>query len=121
MRAEPAYQTSAAGRPTPSRLSRTGCACRFWPEADLRIPCKGFDLYVEAASVDWLEEAEVDFEEDTVGGQLVVKAPNIRGSMPGEDAPLREDLAERGRARAAMFDWETTARRHVEAVRAVMG
>jgi len=57
---------------------------------DTRIPCDGFDLIVDGASASWLDNAELDFEEDAVGGQLVVKAPNIRGSVPGDDAPLPE-------------------------------
>jgi Fe/S biogenesis protein NfuA len=60
------------------------------PEGDLKIACAGFDLYVDKDSISWLSDAELDFEQDQTGGQLIVKAPNIRGSEPAADAPLKE-------------------------------
>lgn len=57
---------------------------------DSRIECSGFDMYVDAASEAWLENAELDFVENATGGELVVKAPNIKGQAPAEDAPLAQ-------------------------------
>lgn len=51
---------------------------------------KGFTLYVDAASAPFLNDAEIDFEADPTGGQLVVRAPNIRGEEPQQDASLSE-------------------------------
>ena len=50
--------------------------------------CDGFDLYVDAGSVGYLEGAEIDFVTERTGGQLVVRAPNIKGTEPDGDAPL---------------------------------
>lgn len=57
---------------------------------DVVIPLTGFDLYLDAASAPYLEEAEIEFQEEATGGQLVVRAPNIRGREPGADAPLKD-------------------------------
>lgn len=77
---------------------RASCDLQFCPEdqrqeGDTLVGFDGFDLLVERNSADWLEEAEIDFEQDAAGGQLTIKAPNIKGSMPGEDAPLEERIA----------------------------
>ncbi len=71
------------------------CDLQFCPsggaqEGDTRVPFDGFDLFIEADSQAWLEEAEIDFESDAAGGQLTIKAPNIKGSMPDEGATLVE-------------------------------
>ena len=51
---------------------------------------RGFNLYVDASSAPFLGDAEIDFETDATGGQLVVRAPNIRGSEPTEDSPVAQ-------------------------------
>jgi len=55
---------------------------------DLKVACQGFDLYVDAASVNYLDEAEMEYIPDRTGGQLMVKAPNIKGKPPEDNAPL---------------------------------
>jgi Fe/S biogenesis protein NfuA len=77
---------------------RASCDLQFCPEGqqqdtDLGIEFEEFNLYVSSDSSDWLSEAEIDFEEDAGGGQLSIRAPNIKGSMPGEDAGLAERVA----------------------------
>ncbi len=77
-----------------------GAACdlQFCPAGqnmpdDEAVPFGGFTLYVARASLPWLEDAEIDFEEDATGGQLTIKAPGIKGSEPGQDAPLEERIS----------------------------
>ena len=77
---------------------RASCDLQFCPEgqqqvSDISVELADFNLYVSADSADWLLEAEIDFEEDAAGGQLSIRAPNIKGSMPGEDADLSERVA----------------------------
>ena len=72
---------------------RAACDLQFCPideaAADDHVDTfDGFTLYVSADSVRWLEEALIDFETEAGGGQLTIKAPNIKGQMPGDDAPL---------------------------------
>ncbi len=57
---------------------------------DVVVPLDGLDLHLEAASAPYLDNAEIEFQEEATGGQLVVRAPDIRGREPDADAPLRE-------------------------------
>jgi Fe/S biogenesis protein NfuA len=57
---------------------------------DHALPFTGFSLFVARASAPWLEKAEIDFEEDSTGGQLTIKAPGIKGSQPGSEASLED-------------------------------
>ncbi|MBV8156554.1 MAG: NifU family protein, partial [Dyella sp.] len=54
------------------------------------IVCDGFDFHVEGDSASWLEGASIDFEPNATGGQLNIRAPRIKGEIPGEDAGLIE-------------------------------
>ena len=71
------------------------CDLQFCPSGhslpdDHVVEFDGFKLYVARPSEQWLEEAEIDFEEDATGGQLTIKAPGIKGSAPGDEASLEE-------------------------------
>ena len=50
----------------------------------------GFSLFVANASEQWLDKAQIDFEEDSTGGQLTIKAPGIKGSEPSKEASLED-------------------------------
>ncbi|MGH8074010.1 MAG: NfuA family Fe-S biogenesis protein [Lysobacter sp.] len=54
------------------------------------IDCDGFTLWLEAASVNYLDSAEIDYEVQATGGQLQIRAPKIKGVVPGESASLVE-------------------------------
>ena len=54
------------------------------------VDCEGFTLYVDAASVPWLDDAEIDFVTQGAGSQLTIKAPHIKGKAPAEGASLVE-------------------------------
>ena len=54
------------------------------------VDCDGFTLYVDAASVHWLDAAEIDYVSQGTGGQLTIKAPRIKGEAPAESASLVE-------------------------------
>lgn len=54
------------------------------------IDCHGFTLWLEAASVEILDGAEIDYENQATGGQLQIRAPKIKGVAPGESASLVE-------------------------------
>jgi len=47
-------------------------------------------VFVARASAPWLDKAQIDFEEDSTGGQLTIKAPGIKGSEPSGGASLEE-------------------------------
>jgi len=54
------------------------------------LDCEGFTLYVDADSAPWLEGAQVDYASNATGGQLTIRAPKIKGSVPGAEASLSE-------------------------------
>lgn len=54
------------------------------------IDCEGFTLWLDAASVSYLDNAEVDYENKGTGGQLQIRAPKIKGEVPAESASLVE-------------------------------
>lgn len=91
---EPGLRLAVLDPGTPSAQ----CDLQFCPAEnarpdDERFTYEGFVLFVAPDSLPWLSQAEIDFEEDGAGGQLTISAPNIKGSMPDDDAPLAERLA----------------------------
>ena len=54
------------------------------------IDCAGFTLWVDPASVPFLDGARIDFEQQATGGQLQIRAPKIKGEAPPESASLVE-------------------------------
>jgi Fe/S biogenesis protein NfuA len=67
----------------------------FAEPGDLRgdewaIDCEGFTLWVDAASVPYLDSAEIDYTQQATGGQLQIRAPKIKGQAPAESASLVE-------------------------------
>lgn len=71
------------------------CQLEFCEQMDLRgdewvVECEGFNVYVDADSVRFLEGAEIDIAKTATGSQLTIRAPNIKGHEPGADAGLAE-------------------------------
>ena len=54
------------------------------------IDCEGFTLWVDAASVPFLDSAEIDYAQQATGGQLQIRAPKIKGEAPADSASLVE-------------------------------
>jgi Thioredoxin-like proteins and domains len=54
------------------------------------VDCEGFTLWVDAASVRFLDGAEIDYQHQATGGQLQIRAPRIKGEAPAESASLVE-------------------------------
>jgi Fe/S biogenesis protein NfuA len=54
------------------------------------LDCEGFSLYVDADSAPWLDGAQIDYASNATGGQLTIRAPKIKGQVPGADATLAE-------------------------------
>jgi Fe/S biogenesis protein NfuA len=61
-------------------------------EGDLPVAYDGFTAWFEERSVPYLENAMVDYQEDQMGGQLTIKAPNARVPQVGADAPLEDRI-----------------------------
>jgi Fe/S biogenesis protein NfuA len=54
------------------------------------VDCEGFTLWLDAASVSYLDGAEIDFAQQATGGQLQIRAPGIKGRAPEAGASLVE-------------------------------
>lgn len=54
------------------------------------IDCEGFTLWLDAASVQFLDGAEIDYTALATGGQLQIRAPKIKGEAPADSASLVE-------------------------------
>ena len=54
------------------------------------LDCEGFALYVDSDSAPWLDGAQIDYAGNATGGQLTIRAPKIKGQVPGESATLAE-------------------------------
>jgi Fe/S biogenesis protein NfuA len=59
---------------------------------DEKYSYNGFDLYLEKASISYLEDAVVDYDTDKMGGQLTIKAPNAKVPRVNEDSPIDERI-----------------------------
>jgi Fe/S biogenesis protein NfuA len=71
------------------------CELEFCESADLAggewtIECTGFNFHVDGDSARWLDNATIDFEPNATGGQLNIRAPKIKGDIPGAEAGLIE-------------------------------
>lgn len=71
------------------------CQLEFCEVSDLeddewQVECEGFDLYIEASSVSYLDAAQIDYQTHETGGQLTIKAPKIKGTVPGAESSLVE-------------------------------
>ncbi|MFK2875671.1 NfuA family Fe-S biogenesis protein [Rhodanobacter hydrolyticus] len=71
------------------------CELEFCEPAELignewTVECAGFDFHVEGSSAPWLDGASIDFEPNTTGGLLNIRAPKIKGDVPGLEAGVIE-------------------------------
>ena len=71
------------------------CELEFCEPAELlgnewTIECAGFDFHVEGDSASWLDGASIDFEPNATGGLLNIRAPKIKGDVPGLEAGVIE-------------------------------
>ncbi len=53
---------------------------------------EGFKAFIDEPSIPFLEDAVVDFQKDSMGGQLTIKAPNSRMPKINEDSPLEDRI-----------------------------
>ena len=61
-------------------------------EEDTAVPYNGFTAWFEKRSEPYLLDAVVDCQEDRMGGQLTIKAPNARVPSVSSDSPLEDRI-----------------------------
>lgn len=68
--------------------------CRNGEQQDDDAPVEydGFTAWFESRSEPYLVDAVVDFQEDRLGGQLTIKAPNARVPSVDENSPLEDRI-----------------------------
>lgn len=76
---------------------KADCRLEFCEPEDLagdewEIDCEDFSIYVDRASLPFLDSAQIDFQTQATGGQLTIKAPKIKGDVPGPDASPAERI-----------------------------
>ena len=59
---------------------------------DVAVDMGGFTAYFEKRSEPYLLDAVVDFQEDRLGGQLTIRAPNARTPNVTPDSPLEDRI-----------------------------
>ena len=61
-------------------------------EGDIPVEYEGFRAWFEGRSEKYLLDAVVDYQQDQMGGQLTIKAPNARIPAVSEDSPLEDRI-----------------------------
>lgn len=59
---------------------------------DEKLAFEKFIVYLDEPSLKYLEEAVVDYQEEKMGGQLTIKAPNAKMARVTKDSPLDERI-----------------------------
>lgn len=59
---------------------------------DMELEYDGFSALVDPDSAAYLEEAEIDYQTDKLGGQLTLKAPNAKARKVADDAPAEDRI-----------------------------
>lgn len=59
---------------------------------DERVQYNGFVAWIDDRSKPFLEDAEVDYAKDRMGGQLTIKAPNSKVPKVSDDSPIEDKI-----------------------------
>lgn len=68
------------------------CRAAEAQQDDVPVQYEGFTAWFEQRSMPYLEGGKVDYQEDRMGGQLTIKAPNSRTPNVGPDSPLEDRI-----------------------------
>jgi Fe/S biogenesis protein NfuA len=66
------------------------CAADELTGDEWALQCDGFVFYVDASSIRYFDQAEIDYQTNATGGQLSVRAPKLKGVAPADGASLAE-------------------------------
>ncbi len=76
---------------------RAECGVSYCPadaieETDTEIKFDYFSAYIDEMSINYLDDAVIDYVKDEFGAQLTMKAPNAKMKQVADDAPLIERI-----------------------------
>ncbi len=71
------------------------CRLEFCETAEARdddfvVDCGDFSIYIDASSAPYLDSVHISYEQQRSGGQLTIRAPKLKGSVPGAGSSLVE-------------------------------
>jgi len=75
-----------------AQIGITFCPPKEHRAADTALDYAEFTLFVDGASIPFLQDANIDFHTDNVGGQLAITAPNLKGVQPDKDTPIAQQI-----------------------------
>ena len=75
-----------------AEVNITFCPKTAAEDDDIELDFDKFILYIDKNSITPLKDAAIDYVADDMGGELQVKAPNIKGNPPKADASLEARL-----------------------------
>ncbi len=68
------------------------CRSNEVQEGDQSVAYTGFTAWFEERSLAYLKDAVVDFQQDRMGGQLTINAPNARTPSVSPDSPIEDRI-----------------------------
>lgn len=70
----------------------TFCPIQDVQPGDIALEYSHFTLYIDRKSKSYLEDAQIDYQYDNLGGQLAITAPNLRGPKPSDTSDLAQSV-----------------------------
>ncbi|MBR0572845.1 Fe-S biogenesis protein NfuA [Pasteurella atlantica] len=76
---------------------RAECGVSYCPadaveKSDTEVKFAPFSAFIDEISINFLDDAEIDYVTDELGAQLTMKAPNAKMPKVSDDAPLIERI-----------------------------
>lgn len=68
------------------------CYSKDLGKAYSKFEYKGFRAFIDKANFDYLKDSEVLLKEEGSAKKLAITAPNAKGEVPKDDAPLEEKI-----------------------------
>ncbi|AYQ57086.1 NfuA Fe-S protein maturation [Bathymodiolus thermophilus thioautotrophic gill symbiont] len=68
------------------------CYSKDLSKAYSKFEYKGFIAFIDEANFDYLKDSEVALKEEGSSKKLTITAPNAKGEVPKDDAPLEERI-----------------------------
>jgi Fe/S biogenesis protein NfuA len=68
------------------------CFANELPSTYTEYPFNGFSAYIDDNNIEYLKDSQVALKEEGTSKKLTIIAPNAKGEVPKDDAPLAEKI-----------------------------
>ena len=68
------------------------CFANELPSTYTEYPFNGFSAYIDDNNIEYLKDSQVALKEEGASKKLTIIAPNAKGEVPKDDAPLAEKI-----------------------------